>query len=223
MRFLAKECNYSKSSLKRVICPNLRKENPNDINPQIKQVYREISNKPDTQNTRRACIVDDVRRIIKETPDYHPSKAEEASLWLFSLYTGARAISAVNVRLSDMRYYQDSEQIFISVNLRVTKGCQSWNHSVQISKDESVPVELDFFSWLDLHLRVSHNSRVQLLDGVAGQNKKLWHWSANAAREIFSARVFQTGYPRHFFSYHSLRAGFLCSALLKAASSEQVD
>ena len=71
---------------------------------------------------KRACIADDVRRIIKATPDYILSKAEEASLWLFSLYTGARAVSAVSVVLSDVVWQSGEEEVFISVKLRVTKG-----------------------------------------------------------------------------------------------------
>jgi hypothetical protein len=35
MRFLAKDCGYSKNSLKRVIGPNLRKEN-SKIGPELK-------------------------------------------------------------------------------------------------------------------------------------------------------------------------------------------
>jgi len=64
---------------------------------------------------------------------------------------------------------------------------------------------------------------VEELDGRVGGDAKVWHWTSNAAREIFADRVFLSGYPKGFFSYHSLRAGFLCSALLKAANGDQVE
>lgn len=52
-------------------------------------------------------------------------------------------------------------------------------------------------------------------------DEKLFHWTASAAREIFSDRVKNTGFPAGLFSYHSLRSGFLCSALLKAGSQKE--
>lgn len=54
-------------------------------------------------------------------------------------------------------------------------------------------------------------------------HEKLWNWSANAAREIFSDRVFRAGFEKNFFSFHSLRSGFLCSAILKAGSRSEVE
>lgn len=39
-------------------------------------------------------------------------------------------------------------------------------------------------------------------------------------RAIFSDRVRLAGYPKRLFSFHSLRSGFLCAALLKAGKSE---
>ena len=51
----------------------------------------------------------------------------------------------------------------------------------------------------------------------------MWHWNPDSAREMFSKRASQAGFPDRMFSYHSLRAGFLCSALLKASSAEEVE
>lgn len=53
------------------------------------------------------------------------------------------------------------------------------------------------------------------------RDEKLFHWTASAAREIFSDRVKKTGFPAGLFSFHSLRAGFLCSSLLKAGSQKE--
>jgi hypothetical protein len=51
--------------------------------------------------------VDDLSRIIGSIPDLNPSKPEEASVMLFALSTGARAISAVNVKFKDMSWKGD--------------------------------------------------------------------------------------------------------------------
>lgn len=53
------------------------------------------------------------------------------------------------------------------------------------------------------------------------ENEKLWHWSAESARELFKKRVRKAGFPNGMFSYHSLRSGFLCSALLNASCREE--
>jgi len=51
--------------------------------------------------------------------------------------------------------------------------------------------------------------------------EKLFHWTAAGAREIFTARALSTGFPAGLFSYHSLRSGFLCQALLTAGTEEK--
>jgi len=75
---------------------------------------------------KQACIVDDVRRIIENTPDNVFTKAEEASLWLFALQTGARAITCAEVRIGDLSYLGG----VLRVKLRLTKGIKNWDHSV---------------------------------------------------------------------------------------------
>jgi len=75
---------------------------------------------------RSACIADDVLHIIKATPEFLVSKAEESTLWLFSLYTGARSITATSICLNDLSFIES----VLRVNLRVTKGNAHWNHSV---------------------------------------------------------------------------------------------
>ena len=65
-------------------------------------------------------------RIIRATPDFIVTKAEESSLWLFALNCGARAITAASVRIGDLRYAEN----VLSINLKVTKGNTNWNHRV---------------------------------------------------------------------------------------------
>lgn len=51
---------------------------------------------------KNPCINDDVRYIIKAMPETHITKPAESSLILFSLYTGARAITVSNIKIKDM-------------------------------------------------------------------------------------------------------------------------
>jgi len=89
------------SSIKKVIGPSLHRlsgKNP-EVQQSLKCAYND--NKKNSNSIKRkqksACIADDVSKIIDAIPDLLPSKSEEASLMLFALYSGARAISAVNV------------------------------------------------------------------------------------------------------------------------------
>ena len=130
---------YAWSSIRRVIVPNLKKINPlikNQLNATCAEIQR--VRKPQ-KKIRRACIADDVGRLIKSSPDYLLTKSEEASLWLFSLCTGARAITALNVVLGDISFHNNQgDDPHLSFLLRVTKGSEHWNHRVSITRDESL-------------------------------------------------------------------------------------
>lgn len=88
-----------------------------------------------------------------------------------------------------------------------------------------MPIELNFLYWLERHLKMRGFDLKQLDSKLCSErgDEKVWHWSANAAREIFSQRAYQAGYDEKFFSYHSLRAGFLCQSFIKAGSKHEAE
>ncbi|MBM3456379.1 MAG: hypothetical protein FJX80_14785 [Bacteroidetes bacterium] len=99
------------------------------------------------------------------------------------------------------------------------------NHPIQIKEDLTVGKSLNFIYWLRCHLK---SNGLQLEDlGTERINycsqQKLWHWSADGAREMFRDRAIMAGFEKGLFSFHSLRSGFLCSALLKAGSATELD
>ena len=109
---------------------------------------------------------------------------------------------------------------FLRVNLHVTKGNSHWNHFVSL--DEGIEEKnLDFFFWIREHLK-QRGLELENLDPTRASDK-IWHWSPQSARELFSDRVVLAGFKPRLFSYHSLRAGFLCSALLKANTPEKLE
>lgn len=87
-------------------------------------------------------------------------------------------------------------------------------------EDHSVHEDLNFFKWFRLLLLQKGLNLDDFKNKTFGERgtEKLFHWSANGAREIFADRVKYAGFPPGLFSYHSLRSGFLCSALLKAGT-----
>jgi hypothetical protein len=220
MRSLTDYSGYALSTIERVIGPSLVREGGQKdatLRGRIKNAIKagKRNGKPVERAKRAACIASDVAKIVAATPDYVPTKAEEASLWLFSLETGARAISATSVLIGDLQWQGD----YLRVKLRVTKGNDNWNHHVQLdAAPHQEARELDFFHWLRAHL-ISRGLDLHNLDKTRA-SEKLWHWSAEAARELFRGRVRDAGFRPGMFSYHSLRAGFLCSALLKANTPE---
>jgi hypothetical protein len=97
--------------VKKVIGPSLLRlsgKKP-EVSESLKCAYRDNnkSSKMSSRKSKSACIADDVSRIIGAIPDLCSGKPEEASIILFALYSGARAISAVNVLIEDMNWKGD--------------------------------------------------------------------------------------------------------------------
>lgn len=116
------------------------------LKARLKGIYPEIkrNSKPRQRTRQQACILSDIDKIIIASPESNPRKAEEASLWLFSINTGARAVSATSVLLGDLTWHGT----FLVINLRVTKGDQNWNHHVSLVEDNLISTNLNFFYWL---------------------------------------------------------------------------
>ncbi|KAL6042618.1 hypothetical protein QOT17_024341 [Balamuthia mandrillaris] len=78
---------------------------------------------------RDACLRDDVIQIITMIPDGKRKKARDASCWLHSVSTGARAITASNILLGHFQNFiiQDPS------DPHITKGKPGdWNHMITL-------------------------------------------------------------------------------------------
>lgn len=65
----------------------------------------------------------DVKKIIESTPDWVCTKKSEACLFLFALYTGARAISCSNIKVGDVeRVYWLKKSRIVQIKIRVSKN-----------------------------------------------------------------------------------------------------
>jgi len=76
----------------------------------------------------------------------------------------------------------------------VTKGGINVDHPVQITEDPSVPKDLNLVFWLRIHLRERGFDLNHLNNQQQKGEEKVWHWSPNAAREIFSDRACRAGF-----------------------------
>lgn len=236
IRFLGLEACYAVSSIEDVIIPSLKRLNiektGSDITLEcsqfISQALKDVKNSKSSlysSEGKDPAIIPDVKRIIECTPDGIPSKAAEASLWLTALSTGARAITCSNVLISDIvsvRKVKDSSNYFVQLRFRVTKGNPHWNQIVTLEGDPNHISSLNCIFWLQKHLK--NGFYLDLLDYENWnikdiEEKELWHWSTHGMRELFKSRALSAGFPPLLFGFHSLRAGFICSALLKAGSN----
>ena len=106
IKFLGFEAKYALTSIECVIIPSLKRlhyqkcqQPPSDeILRFIKRALQDIKKSKSYlggKAGREPVIVPDIKRIIECTPDGLPTKAEEASLWLVALSTGARAVTCL--------------------------------------------------------------------------------------------------------------------------------
>ncbi|KAH7814735.1 uncharacterized protein MONOS_15977 [Monocercomonoides exilis] len=128
-----------------------------------------------------------------------------------------------NVTISDLH----AECILVEIRLRRLKGHPNSNHSVTIegrfahtSLHEQVR---DPVYWLERHLQVNHHLSLKTRQKWPKNvlSKKLWDMSPAAMSLRFRKRSEQAGYPCKLFSFHSLRAGFICTAIMVAGTDEE--
>ena len=115
-----------------------------------------------------AAIFSDVVHIINCTENI-PSKAAEASCWLFAVSTGARAVTCSNILLSDIVQVTPSSlnnnnnnnnsslHLLVQIRERVTKGNSNWNHTVTLEGDVHNSSDNNFVYWLERHLKKQFN------------------------------------------------------------------
>lgn len=187
---------------------------------------RKLAPKPDGNHCKEPAILQDVVRIIDHMPEVYHDKAREAAAFLFSLNTGARALTTASVLLRDIVKVTASDKeggLLVQVRLNVTKGTTEWRHGVTISGNPSVKETANTVYWLDEYLKkqfkLSLHSRKQWVL-ASHANTTLFGLSPDCLRERFIRAAAHCGFPPHMLSYHSLRSGFLCSALITAGSSE---
>jgi hypothetical protein len=167
LRFVCNKCLYAIGSVKSIIIPSLirmHKEKTKQthfpkIRESIVQAMKEIEVSKRFKRGgegKEAMIASDVKRVIEATSCGLLTKAAESSLWLFSLNTGARAVTCAHVRLADIVSVCASSRegmTLVEVLLTVTKGNDHWNHVVTIEGIPHIRSDTDVVYWLSEHIR----------------------------------------------------------------------
>ena len=228
---------YATSSIQDVIGPALKRiyqnlfnqKMPENISLVINTTIRQIiRDKPITNSGKAPALLSDVRYIINRIPNTRPLKNMEASLFLFAVNVGARALTCDGVRICDIRSVQPSEISglhLVQVRLMVTKGNPQWNHLVSIEGSLTNAADDDAVYWLNTLMFNYHKLPLEHFstwrEAERENTTKLWHFSKDSMREHFKKCSIYSGYPALLFAFHSLRAGFMCSALCNSNSNQR--
>lgn len=234
---LIRECSYAPESIRCVVLPCLKHLNREVTGTEVNSsewksilifAAQIIKTHPreSSSDGKDPAFYSDVIRIIDHMPSVYCDKAREAAAYLLSLYTGARAITISSMTLSDIVRVVKSEgkeNLLIQMRFNVTKGNRNWGHVVTLSGSPKEEKTENVVYWLEKYLNdVKKVSLVQRESwDIKGREKEsLFLLSPDCLRERFKRAAAFTGYPPLLLAYHSLRSGFLCSALIEAWDDE---
>ena len=240
LQYLADTQNFCYNTLSTVTYESLlrlnRMRTGSELNPTVRSAMRmrvrQIRISPTTKRPRggkEPLILDDLKRIIMHIPEVDPAKARLASLFLFSLYTGARANSCRGVRFCDFTNFRDmGEGCFtLGVNIRQVKGKQGQGILLTVGGgNPEIPNDVNILYWLnrvytkfigmslECYSKLTKEEQMKYTDPV-------WPWSEDGMTQHLKYRMRMAGLPGKEFSFHSLRAGFLASILLHARNTTE--
>lgn len=237
LRFMALKCKYALTGIKNVMMYallNAEKDRcgKNDAvvaDRMLRTLNQLRHNKKVVQGGegKEPLVYFDLQELITRIPNNLSVKAGDASLFLFSLHTGARAITCSNITYDDILYVQQhsvSKLTRVVINQKVSKGKPRWNMPVCIEGYVDREHPLDLVYWLQNYIKQETNlslSELVIQNSLPTnplKGKKLWHYTTDSMRECLKKRLIQAGFPPHKFSHHSLRSGYITSCLLVAGA-----
>ena len=241
------ECSYSIGTIRSVLIASLKRLNrtdqnlqhtPPDVNLAFSSALRRVSELyPQLRKvqSRAPCRMVDLVKIIDAIPKGAEDLARRAACWLTSCQTGARSVTMVNVTLGDIICIKQSEDrktndgkplYIVKLRYNVSKNIGSnWNHEVNIEGQTEVRDTGDAVYWLERlleekfrvrSLSLHNHSQWHLSKEEAAQSLFGWN-TTDAMAEAFAIAAEKAGFPPRYLTFHSLRAGFICSALMEAA------
>ncbi|KAH7818580.1 uncharacterized protein MONOS_16053 [Monocercomonoides exilis] len=236
--FCGKECFYPLNSIKYVIIPSLKRlsiiKRGKKLNAKTKQAMSEAvcclrhnRNVLKKGKEKEPALLWDVQRIIDLFPEECRAKEMECSLFLVAVHTGARAVTLANVFLSDIVKVITSKQtgnLLCTLRFNRAKGILAWAHEVTIEGQENVQNNQDPIYWLSRYLKTKTNIKLSEWEAkkhTIDTKKRIWPITTASMGNRFRQRASHAGYDWNFLSFHSLRSGFICSALIKAGSSAE--
>lgn len=145
------------------------------------------------------------------------------------LCCGARGVSLVNLKWKHLKIITnrapDSDVVYVTltVNITVTKGGRT-DHSVTFQGDATDSSCMNPFYHLNLlGLQLTQKSLLDLdLFTKSELELSIFDHSADAISGYIRVACYNSGYPKDFFTSHSLRSGFLCCMVIHKYLNPQV-
>lgn len=175
-------------------------------------------------------IVSDMKLIIHCMPDYDPQKPKLASMFLFALSTGSRASTVAGIKLCNLLYYYNREDKFGNWSITIKQDIRKSNtvkyKTVSLSGKPGEKDSLNFIYWLDLYLSKSFKTNIKEIVNYNANHPDertdfLWPISTKSMSACLRKRVQNAGMKLEKIGMHSLRSGFLTSAILSCNGDER--
>jgi hypothetical protein len=107
----------------------------------------------------------------------------------------------------------------IQLNIKRLLGIVNWNHTVSI--DGRWNANNSFIFHLRRYIMVAFNLDLFKFNewnlSQSQKESKLWNMSKEMMSQRLNQRAQLAGYQKNLFSFHSLRSGFMCSAVIKSS------
>ena len=237
IRFMAIKCGYTLKGIELIVVPCLKHlsfDATGRVDPRIfallKEEIKALRHNPDVikegEGKPPLCYFD-VAELVRRMPNNVSFKAEEASLFLFALHTGSRALTCEGIKYKDILFYERDDTtraVRIIINQAITKGNPNWNHPVCVEGFTEIENPLDVVYYLNQHcMRAVGMTLEQIVQRNEGEpnpfdDNYVWPFKRDAMRERLKTRLLQSGFPAGRWSFHSLRSGHICSCLLIAGA-----
>ena len=165
----------------------------------------------------------DVQCIASVYPKGCSDRVQVMSWVTVGLHTGVRGISLATTFWEDIKVVEPVPEAphfkQITLVFRETKGDHNWNHPITIEGSALNACGSDPVCWLSQLVKEQLSFEVELTQATVSKLKgRIFGCeSQSTMSERMNSVAVYCGYPSRLFSCHSLRSGFLCTALLKHA------
>lgn len=238
--FLSKSGMYNVGSIDKVVNFSLLRLNlmitgkPVDsyttacMKAEIASLYRDKSVKQPGDGMT-PIITSDMKIILDTIPDVDPNKPMLSSMFLFALATGSRASTVAGVKLSHLVYYYNRKDKYGNYALTIVQSVRKSKRlkykTVTVSGVPQKKDTLNIIYWLNLYLNTTFNTNIEEL---VNHNKShpnendeyLWPLSPGCMTERLKRCAKNAGLNINKVGMHSLRSGFLTSAILYNSKNE---
>lgn len=235
LHYLGTSKKYNSASIDKVVCYSLIRLNLEKthipVSDYVEAKMRDEVNKLYENQTVRQptegmtpITTEDMKIIINSIPQFDPDKAKIASLFLFALSTGSRASTCAGVRLCHIVYFYSRHDKYnnycVVIKQEILKSKKIKDKTVTISGDPLKNDPLNFLYWLNIYLINSFNTNINDLVNYNMEHPKkkkdfLWPWRPDSMTLLLKRRVKMAGLDLKKVGMHSLRSGFITSAISK--------